>query len=96
MILTRKCLFITFITLSSHNKKRKKTEIESDNDDDEVDANLIWIRHFRYSMLIYLLTRQITKINVHYTPSHCSKLKSKRVFSLEETSSITGTHLQNF
>ena len=87
-------MFILYLAiLSSHNKK---TEIESDNDDDEVDANLIWIRHFRYSMLIYLLTRQITKINVHYTPSHCSKLKSKRVFSLEETSNITGTHLQNF
>ena len=95
-MLTRKCLYYTFITLSSHNKKRKKTEIESDNDDDEVDANLIWIRHFRYSMLIYFLTRQITKINVHYTPSHYSELKSKRVFSLEETSSTTGTSTKLF
>ena len=67
LILTRKCFYYTFITLSSHNKKRKKTEIESDNDDDEVDANLIWIRHFRYSMLIFFLTQQITNINVHFT-----------------------------
>ena len=90
-------MFILYLaTLSSHNKKRKKTEIESDNDDDEVDANLIWIRHFRYSMLIYFLTRQITKINVHYTPSHYSEFKSKRVFSLEETSSITGASTKLF